>query len=289
MPETQAPNFYPQQVKKVLWIVLILNLLVFAIELFAGIVTRSLSIFSDAAHTMIDSSNNILGLVVLTLAAKPPDKEHPYGHGKFETLAAFAIVAFLAITCIEIIQASAGRLLHPVKLPLFNKGVLFLLFITLVLNLIIWSYERFQGIKLKSSLLLADSSHTGSDILVKLSVIGSQFFIAREMYWVDPLIAILITFFIAKAGYEILMRTLPVLVDGVWLDPEVIRKSATEVDGIISCYEIYSRQSPYTNFIECKIKVIPKDLYGAHKVADKVEEKLKQDFGDCKITVHVEP
>ena len=109
------------------------------------------------------------------------------------------------------------------------------------------------------------------------------------MYWIDSILAIIISFLIAKGGYEILSRTVPILVDAAWLDPKDIKKSVLSVNDVVDCYDIYSRRGPYSAFIECKIKVKPKDLYSAHQVADKVEEKLKEDFGRCKITVHVEP
>ena len=289
MLENKQTDLYSRNVKSVLWIILFLNFIVLFIKIFAGIVTKSLSILGDAAHTTADTLNNVVGLIILRFATQPPDKEHPYGHGKFETLAAFAIVIFLAIACVEIVQGSLNRLIHPVKLPLFKKEIVWLLIITLVVNLFVWIYERNQGKKLKSDLLIADSSHTGSDVLITLSVLASQFFIAREMYWVDPIVAILISGFIVKAGYEIITSTVPILVDEVWLDPKVVSNSVLLVNGVTDCYDIYSRRSPYSAFIECKIKVVPKDLYNAHQVADKVEEKLKSSFGNCKVTVHVEP
>ncbi len=280
---------YSREMKKVLWIVLFLNLLVLSIEIFAGIITSSLSIAGDAAHTVSDTLNNVVGLIVMQYAIQPPDKQHPYGHGKFETLAAFGIVIFLAIACVEIVQSSVGRMFHPVELPLFKEEVVWLLILTLIINIVIWTYERNKGLKLKSDLLIADSSHTGSDVLIKLSVLGSQIFIAQKMYWVDSLVAIIISLFIAKAGYEILSTTIPVLVDAAWHDPKDIKKSVLAITDVVDCYDIYSRKSPYLAFIECKIKVKPKDLYNAHKIADLVEEKIKEDFGKCKVTVHVEP
>ncbi|MBI3591506.1 MAG: cation transporter [Candidatus Melainabacteria bacterium] len=289
MPEIKQTKQYSHDVKKVLWIILVLNLFVLIVKIFAGLITRSLSIFGDAAHTGADTLNNIVGLVVLKYASEPPDKQHPYGHGKFETLAAFAIVMFLAIASVEIVQSSIGRLIHPVKLPLFSKEVVWLLILTLIVNLFVWVYERNQGKKIKSDLLIADSSHTGSDVLITFSVLASQFFIAREMYWIDPIVAILIAGFIAKAAYEIITSTVPVLVDEAWLEPKMISGSALSVKDVVDCYDVYSRRSPYSAFIECKIKVVPKDLYSAHKIADRVEEKLRKDFGNCKVTVHVEP
>lgn len=287
--EVKDSSLYSFETKKVLWIILFLNLFVLCIKIFSGIITRSLSILGDAAHSAVDLLNNIVGLVVLRFASEPPDKEHPYGHGKFETLAAFGIVTFLAITSVEIVQSSLGRLFHPVKLPLFKQEVVWLLVLTLVVNLIVWLYERRKGKSLKSDLLVADSSHTGSDVLITLSVLLSQYLIAKEIYWIDPFIAIIIAIFIAKAGYEIITFTVPILVDEAWIDSKVISKSALSVNGVVDCYEIYSRRGPYSAFIECKIKVVPKDLYTAHKIADEVEEKLKGDFGNCKVSVHVEP
>ncbi len=280
---------YSRETKKVLWIILLLNAVVLFIKIFAGVITSSLSILGDAAHTAADTLNNIVGLIVMKYAAEPPDKQHPYGHGKFETLAAFGIVIFLAIACVEIVQSSFGRILHPVELPLFKKEIVWLLIFTLIINIIVWIYERNKGNVLKSDLLIADSSHTASDILITLSVLGSQIFIAQKMYWVDPIIAIIISLFIAKAGYEILSRTVPILVDAAWLDPKDIKKSVLSVNDVIDCYDIYSRRGPYSAFIECKIKVKPKDLYSAHKTADEVEKKLREVFGRCKVTVHVEP
>ncbi len=282
-------SHYSRETKKVLWIILLLNIVVLAIKIFAGIATSSLSIFGDAAHSTADALNNFVGLIVMKYATEPPDKQHPYGHGKFETLSAFGIVIFLAIAAVEIVQGSLGRIFHPVELPVFKKEIVWLLILTLIINLIVWIYERDKGKKLKSDLLIADSSHTGSDVLITLSVLASQIFIAQKMYWVDPIIAIIISMFIAKAGYEIISRTVPILVDAAWLDPKDIKKSVLSVNYVVDCYDIYSRRGPSSAFIECKIKVKPKDLYTAHQIADKVESKLKEDFGRCKIMVHIEP
>ncbi len=289
MASEQLTNQYSAKVKKVLWIILLLNIAVLILKIFAGIATKSLSILGDAAHSGSDALNNIVGLAVLRVAHEPPDKKHPYGHGKFETLAAFAIVIFLIIACVEIVQGAIGRLIHPVELPLFRKEIVWLLILTLIINFFVWNYEKIQGKKLNNNLLIADASHTGSDVLITISVLASQILIAQKMFWVDSILALAIAFFIAKAAYEIIKSTVPILVDEAWLDPKLVSKSALSVSDVTDCYDIYSRRGPYSAFVECKIKVRPKDLYGAHKVADKVEEKLKQDFGNCKITVHVEP
>ena len=278
-----------QETKNVVIFILILNLIVLLAKVFAGIITKSLSILGDAAHSTSDALNNLVALAIITHAHKPADEEHPYGHGKFETLGAFGIVAFLAIAAVEIIRGSLVRLIHPVELPLFSKNVVYLLISTLIVNLLVWIYERKKGKELKSDFLIADSSHTGSDVLITISVLASQYFIAKKMFWTDPILAIVIAGFIVKAGYEIVKNTVPILVDERWVNAKEIRTSAMSVHGVTSCYDIYSRQSPDQAYIECKIKVTPKDVKSAHKIADEVENKLKSDFGNCKVTVHVEP
>ena len=109
------------------------------------------------------------------------------------------------------------------------------------------------------------------------------------MYWTDPFLAIVIALIIVKAGYEIVRNTVPILVDERWVSSKEILKSVLSVQGVTDCYNIYSRKSPDSAYIECKIRVVPKDLQGAHKIADMVENKLKEDFGQCTATIHIEP
>lgn len=277
------------KVKKVLWIILFFNLLVLLIKIFTGVTCKSLSILGDAVHSAGDTINNVVFLAILKFAYQPPDKEHPYGHEKFETLGAFAIVIFLGIAAVEILQGAIDRLIHPVNLPLFRKEVVYLLLLTLVINIFVWFYERKKGLELENSLLVADSSHTASDVLITISVIGAQFFIAKKMYWIDPVLAIFISVLIIKAAYEIITNTVPILVDAKWHEPKEIINVIMSVNGVRDCYDVSSRKGPYSSYIECKIKVTPKDLYGAHLIADSVEETLKNKFGDCKITIHLEP
>lgn len=280
---------YPTEIQKVLKIILYLNVFVLILKIIAGFTTQSLSILGDAAHSTSDMLNNIVGIIVIKHASNPPDKNHPYGYGKIETLAAFGIVTFLAVAFIEIMQSAVGRLLHPVELPLFRPEVVFMLIATLIINLFVWIYERKKAKELNSNFLLADSSHTGSDVLMTVTVLCSQFFIARGMHSIDAIVAIIIAIFIAKAAHEIVMDTVPVLLDRAWLDDLQIENSVLKVPGVTKCYDIYSRKSPNSAFIELKINVIPKDLLGAHEVADNVEDALIKEFGDCKIMIHIEP
>src|SRR5215470_7771066 len=102
---------YQRGVRRVLLITLALNVLVVAGKLIAGLLADSLSVISDAIHSSVDSLNNIVGLVVMKYATAEPDEGHPYGHAKFETLAAFAIAGFLFVTCYQISISAVKRII----------------------------------------------------------------------------------------------------------------------------------------------------------------------------------
>src|SRR3954462_1500191 len=100
------------QIKRVLAGLLIANLAVVGAKFVIGGTTGSLAVLGDAVHSSVDAVNNVLALVVMWVAAREPDEEHPYGHTKFETLGALAIVVFLSVGAFELIRASVGELLH---------------------------------------------------------------------------------------------------------------------------------------------------------------------------------
>src|SRR5215210_6440173 len=112
-----ASTDYQRGVRRVLTVTLLLNIAVVIGKLIAGYLAGSLSVISDAIHSTTDSLNNIVGLVVIKYAAAAPDDEHPYGHAKFETLAAFAIAGFLFVTCYQISLSALSRLINPPDSP----------------------------------------------------------------------------------------------------------------------------------------------------------------------------
>lgn len=220
----EIDNTYSEETTKILKNILGLNVFVLIMKFVVGFYSGSLAIISDAVHSTTDSLNNVVGIAVLKHSNQPPDKDHPYGHGKFETLAAFAIVVFLAIAFFEIVKSAIERLVTPIELPVFSSVVVITLVVTLLINIFVWQYERRKGLELNSDLLLADSSHTGSDILITLSVLFPQLFIAKGLLIVDPIVAFIIAALIAKAAREIILNTVPILVDEVWLKEEDIKK-----------------------------------------------------------------
>src|SRR5512136_2201573 len=110
--EDCMPEDNRAEVRKVLLITLLLNLLVMGIKAVVGYLTGSLSLLADALHSVTDSSNNVLGLFINNLASPKPDRKHPYGHMKYDAIGAMAIAAFLGIACFEILRGAVERILH---------------------------------------------------------------------------------------------------------------------------------------------------------------------------------
>jgi len=277
-------------VRRVFVGLLVANLAVVAAKSFVGLRAGSLAILGSALDSSVDALNNVLALIVVRVAAKEPDEDHPYGHGKFETLGALAIVGFLAITCFELIRGAVNELLqgaHPVGVTDSQLAVLVL---TLGVNVVIAWYENRRGRELRSELLVADAAHTRADVLITIGVLAGVLFARQGWWWIDPVVAIAVALVIVLVAYRILVRTVPVLVDQRALPTGEIRQTAETVPGVKSAYGIRSRGPSDLRYAEVTIAVDPKaDVAAAHAIADQVEERLKQDLQLHEVTVHVEP
>ena len=277
-------------VRRVFIGLLVANLAVVAAKSFVGLRAGSLAILGSALDSSVDALNNVLALIVVRVAAKEPDEDHPYGHGKFETLGALAIVGFLAITCFELIRGAVNELLqgaHPVGV---TDSQLAALVLTLGVNVLIAWYENRRGRELKSELLVADAAHTRADVLITVGVLAGVLFARQGWWWIDPVVAIAVALVIVLVAYRILVRTVPVLVDQRALPTGEIRQTAETVPGVKSAYGIRSRGPSDLRYAEVTIAVDPKaDVAQAHAIADQVEERLKQNLQLHEVTVHVEP
>ena len=277
------------QVKNILRVILFLNIIVALIKFFIGFRSGSLSIVGDAAHSSIDSLNNIVALVAIKIAAEPPDANHPYGHNKFETLGALAIVAFLAITSFELVEKSIMRFLNPVELPDIDDLTIYLLCGTLIVNIFVWLYEKMAARKYQSEILHADAAHTFSDILVTISILVSVFFIAKGYFWLDPVLTLVIAVIIFYSGWEIVQSTVPILVDEAWLKEEEIKDLILSTEKVVGYHNFRSRKVHDHAFVELAVKFATDSLSEAHALSHKIEHKIIKKFGKANITIHVEP
>jgi cation diffusion facilitator family transporter len=279
------------EVRKVLIITLLLNLFVMALKAVVGYWTGSLSLLADALHSVTDSANNVLGLVASKFSSPQPDREHPYGHSKFEAVGALGIAAFLGIACFEILQGAIERILkgggEPVRI---SPPELWLLLIVLGVNIFVAFYERSVGRRVGSSILIADATHTMSDIWVTISVIAGLIGVWLGYQWMDLVLAFPVALLVFWSGWSVLKENLPWLVDQMAIAPEAIHAIATSVPGVINCHDIASRGVLGRQvFIEMHLIVDAPDVETAHHITEEVESRLEEKFRPVRILIHVEP
>jgi cation diffusion facilitator family transporter len=278
------------QVRRVLVGLLFANLVVVAAKLVVGLAAHSLSVLGDSLHSSVDALNNVLALVVVRVAARAPDEDHPYGHGKFETLGALAIVGFLSVTCFELTRGAISRLTESHSAPLVTTAQLAILVAGLGINGGVAWYEHRRGVELSSELLISDAAHTRSDVYITLGVIASLLLSRRGWWWADPAVALVIAVLVLHVAYQIIQRTVPILVDQRALPGGEIEAVALGVDGVRRAYDIRSRGGPQLRYAEVTIAVDRlTNVADAHAISDEVEHRLKRDLGLAAVTVHIEP
>lgn len=283
---------YAPGVRRVLWITLALNLAVCAVKAVVGFATGSLAVLADALHSLTDGANNVLGLTVTQWSASPPDREHPYGHQKFEAMGALAIAAFLGIACFEVIQAAVERLLDDTpRIVAIDATQLALLMLVLGVNVFVALYERRAGERLNSPLLLADAHHTFGDIWITLGVIvGAAGLWLLGWQWLDIGLAIPVAAAVLWSGWRVLRGNLPWLVDAIAIAPESIQQLALSVPGVVDCHEVTSRGLIGRQvFVEMHLVTSAKDVETSHRITEEIERKLEERYGPVHTTIHVEP
>lgn len=285
------------QVRKVLIFTLILNLLVMGLKFWVGKLTGSLSLQADALHSVTDSLNNVLGLVTSNLSSPHPDRDHPYGHQKFEAIGALGIAGFLGIACFEILSSAVNRLWHGGQ-PVIVEGVeLWVLLIVLGINIFVAFYERRVGKRLGSPILVADAYHTMSDIWVTIGVLLGLVAIWQSKAWnlpqlqyLDVVVAFPVAFLVLKSGWTVLTANLPWLVDEMAIAPEAIHREVMAVPGVINCHDIASRGLLGRQvFIEMHLIVDAREVDKAHHITEMVERRLEEKFAPVRVLIHVEP
>src|SRR5437762_12987498 len=155
-------------VRRVLAGLLVANIAVLVAKATIGMLAGSLAVMGDAVHSSVDAVYNVLGLVVVRVAAREPDEDHPYGHGKFETLGALGIVVFLSVTCFELVRSAIGHLLSGGHAIHVSDLGLTLLVATLLTNIFVAWYENARGHELSSELLIAVAAHLRDDVIITI-------------------------------------------------------------------------------------------------------------------------
>lgn len=269
---------------------LFLNLAVAGAKLVLGYATGAVSVISDGFHSVTDSAANVMGLVGLRASRKPPDEDHPYGHHKFETLAAAGILVFLFVVVMEVGRTAIVRLMGggTLRVTALSFGVMIA---TLAINLVVVRYESGESRRLTSELLRADALHTRSDVITSCGVLVSLAGAALGYPILDPIGGLVIAVFIARTGLEIARDTSGILADRVVMDEDDIRRVVMSVPEVLGCHRIRTRGSLDHTFLDLHVWFPAETtLFEAHRISHLVKDRLTQQFPQiADAIIHIEP
>ncbi|MCL4078897.1 cation diffusion facilitator family transporter [Coriobacteriia bacterium Es71-Z0120] len=280
-----------REVRRILWGILVLNLAVAGAKLVYGLVTRSLAMTADGFHSLFDGTSNVIGLVGVSIAARPADRGHPYGHAKYETYASAAIGVLLTVAAWRVGAESIQRLLAGGGTPRVDAGSFGVMLATLAVNVAVTTWERRAGIRLKSDILIADASHTGSDILVSLGVIAGLAAVKAGYPIADPVLGLVVCAFIVRAALRVFRSVDETLSDRARLDPKTVEAVALEVPGVLGCHDVRTRGTASHVAVDLHVQVDPEvSIAAGHEIAETVERVLCERFDVVSdVIAHVEP
>ncbi len=280
-----------KKVQGVLIIILVANLLVAGLKIIIGTMSKSASMTADGFHSLSDGSSNIVGLIGIYFASKPEDKEHPYGHSKYETLAGLFISIMLFFAGGKVILGAFERFKDPV-IPEITIVSLLVLIFTLIVNIFVSVGEYRKGKELNSQILISDSMHTRSDIYISLGVLGTLIGIKLGLpIIIDPIASLLVAGFILHAGYEIFKENSDVLLDGEAIDSEHIRDIVMSFEDVKDSHKIRSRSSINDIYVDLHILIEPKlNIQESHELVHDIEDAIRDRFNkNLHLNAHIEP
>ena len=272
-------------------VVLLLNAVSAALKVGVGARTGALTVLGAALESTLDMLSNGVAILAVSIASRAPDDDHPYGHEKFETLGTLGIVAFLAITCFELMRQSISELTGQHAAPTASWTDGWLLVLSLGVNAFVVWYERRRGKALGSGLLLADAAHTASDILVTALAIVSLALSHLGYVRADALLGMLVALIIGWSGYQILRGSIPILVDARAVDAGRLSDVVRTIPGVVGVRSARSRRTASGHFFaEVTILVDgTTSVADAHDFTDEVERAIARELGAAEAIVHVEP
>ena len=270
---------------------LVFNLGAAAAKIVFGYASGAISILSDGFHSLTDAASNLVGLVGIYAARRPPDADHPYGHRKYETVAAAAITVFLLVVVVEVLRNAfnhlAGRT-APHDIPTTSFVVMAL---TILINALVVRFEMRAASALGSEVLLASALDARSDMWSSLTVVAAL--VGARAGWplLDPLAALVVAGFIAYAGFQIARTTTRILSDRVVIAESDLEELVRSVPGVIGCHQIRTRGTSDHVFLDLHVWLPPgMPLTDAHALSHVVKDRLIARYPQiADAIIHIEP
>jgi cation diffusion facilitator family transporter len=278
-------------VSRVLVRVLVLNLAVALAKIAFGYVSGAISVLSDGFHSLTDAASNVVGLVGVRAASQPPDADHPYGHRKYETVAAAAVTVFLLLVVVEVLRNAFNHLTGRAEAHEISIASFAVMLVTVAVNLVVIAYESREAARLNSEVLMADAMQTRGDVWSSMTVIAALVGARSGVPILDPLAALVVAGFIGYAGYQIARATTGILSDRIVISDVDLERVVMSVPGVLGCHQIRTRGSADHVFLDLHVWLPPAmPLTEAHGLSHVVKDRLMARYPQiADAIIHIEP
>ncbi len=246
---------------------------------------------SDGFHSLTDAASNVVGLVGVRAAKRPPDADHPYGHRKYETVAAAAVIVFLLLVVVEILRNAFNHLTGRSATQDISIASFIVMTVTVAVNLFVVSYETREGERLASEVLLADAMQTRGDVWTSLTVVAALVGAKSGLPILDPLAALVVAGFIGYAGVQIARATTGILSDRIVIADADLEQVVMSVPGVLGCHHIRTRGSADHVFLDLHVWFNgDMRLTEAHELSHVVKDRLMTRYPQiADAVIHIEP
>jgi cation diffusion facilitator family transporter len=278
-------------VSRVLVRVLALNLAIAVAKIAFGYASGAISILSDGFHSLTDGASNLVGLVGVRASGRPPDEDHPYGHRKYETVAAATVTVFLLVIVLEVLRNAFNHLTGRSSPPEISFAGFGVMLVSMGINVLVVRWESREAKRLASEVLLADATQTRGDVWTSLTVVAALAGARLGLPILDPFAALVVAGFIGYAGYQIARATTRILSDRIVISEGDIEREVMGVADVLGCHRIRTRGSADHVFLDLHVWMAGEmTLTSAHDLSHVVKDRLMARYPQIADTViHIEP
>ncbi len=267
------------------------NVLLFLTKLIIGMIINSISIMADAFNNLSDAASSVISFIGVKLAGRPADKEHPFGHGRFEYISALAVAFIILQVGFSLFKGALDKVLHPEELA-FNPVLTGILVLSVLLKIWMSLFNRKLGKRINSAVMLATSADSRNDVIVTSSTIISTLIVGITGVNIDGYVGLLVSVFVMIAGINIAKETLEPLL-GQAIQREVYQKITNMVEsyeGICGTHDLIIHNYGPTHHMATIHAEVPNNIgfEHAHETIDRIERDVLEKL-DIFLVIHMDP
>ena len=269
----------------------ICNIVLFLIKLTIGLLLNSIAIISDAVNNLSDIGSSLVTIVGSKLSNRHPDKEHPFGHGRFEYISSLIVSFIIMIVGFELFKSSISKIIHPEKMH-FSLLLTAILCLSILVKIWMYIYNQYLGKKINSSVLIAVSHDSLNDVIATSAVIFSTILGHFVNFPIDGIVGLIVSGLVIYTGFGIAKDTVGVLL-GTPPTPELVDEISniiTSGEGIIGVHDLIVHDYGPGRVMASAHAEVPDDIniVKIHEVIDNTEQKIETELG-IHIVIHMDP